>query len=77
MRRSWRTTPGFDIAFLNAELKRIAKPVIATERVIDMLVLAWRKHTGGHNVPGRTRPRLSSCRSLRFLSSQIVDVSFE
>jgi DNA polymerase-3 subunit epsilon len=38
---------GFDIAFLNAELKRVAKPVIATERVIDTLVLARRKHTGG------------------------------
>jgi DNA polymerase III epsilon subunit-like protein len=38
---------GFDIAFLNAELKRIAKPVIATERVVDTLVLARRKHAGG------------------------------
>ena len=28
---------GFDIAFLNAELKCAAKPVIATERVIDTL----------------------------------------
>jgi DNA polymerase-3 subunit epsilon len=38
-----------DIAFLNAELKRAAKPPIATERVIDTLVLARRKHAGGHN----------------------------
>jgi DNA polymerase III subunit epsilon len=38
---------GFDIAFLNAELKRAAKPPIATERVIDTLVLARRKHAGG------------------------------
>jgi DNA polymerase III subunit epsilon len=36
----------FDIAFLNAELKRAAKPPIATERVIDTLVLARRKHAG-------------------------------
>ena len=35
---------GFDIAFLNAELKRAAKPPIATERVVDTLVLARRKH---------------------------------
>jgi DNA polymerase III epsilon subunit len=49
---------GFDIAFLNAELKRIAKPVIATERVIDALVLARRKHPGGHNT-------LATPRSLR------------
>jgi DNA polymerase-3 subunit epsilon len=40
---------GFDIAFLNAELKRAGKPVIATERVVDTLVLARRKHRGGHN----------------------------
>jgi DNA polymerase-3 subunit epsilon len=38
---------GFDIAFLNAELKRAGKPPIATERVVDTLVLARRKHTGG------------------------------
>jgi DNA polymerase-3 subunit epsilon len=38
---------GFDIAFLNAELKRAGKSPIATERVIDTLVLARRKHAGG------------------------------
>jgi DNA polymerase III epsilon subunit-like protein len=38
---------GFDITFLNAELKRAAKPPIATERAIDTLVLARRKHSGG------------------------------
>jgi DNA polymerase-3 subunit epsilon len=40
---------GFDIAFLNAELKGAAKPTIATERAIDTLVLARREHPGGHN----------------------------
>ena len=38
---------GFDIAFLNAELKCAAKPPIATERVVDILVLARRKHPRG------------------------------
>jgi DNA polymerase III subunit epsilon len=38
---------GFDIALLNAELKRAAKPPIATERVVDTLVLARRQHAGG------------------------------
>jgi DNA polymerase III subunit epsilon len=38
---------GFDIAFLSAELKRAAKPPIATERVVDTLVLARRPHAGG------------------------------
>jgi DNA polymerase III subunit epsilon len=40
---------GFDIAFLNAELKRAGKPPIATERVVDTLVLARRKHPDRHN----------------------------
>jgi DNA polymerase III subunit epsilon len=40
---------GFNIAFLNAELKRAGRPPIATERVVDTLVLARRKHLGGHN----------------------------
>jgi DNA polymerase III subunit epsilon len=35
---------GFDIAFLNAELKRAAKPPIVIERVVDALVLARRQH---------------------------------
>ena len=43
---------GFDIAFLNAELKRAGKPPIATERVIDTLVLARRKHAGGLTLDG-------------------------
>ena len=38
---------GFDIAFLNAELQRAGKPPIATERVIDTLLLPRRKHAGG------------------------------
>jgi DNA polymerase III subunit epsilon len=38
---------GFDIAFLNAELKRAAKPPIATERVVGTLVRARRQHAGG------------------------------
>jgi DNA polymerase III alpha subunit (gram-positive type) len=38
---------GFDIAFLNAELKRAGRAPIATERVIDALMLARRQHAGG------------------------------
>ena len=37
---------GFDIAFLNAELKRAGKPPIAVERVVDTLVLASRQQDG-------------------------------
>jgi DNA polymerase III subunit epsilon len=38
---------GFHIALLNAELKRAGGRLIATERVVDTLVLARRKHAGG------------------------------
>jgi DNA polymerase III subunit epsilon len=50
---------GFDIAFLNSELTRIAKPPIAVERVIDTLVLARRKHAGGLTLDGVDRSRRS------------------
>ena len=41
---------GFDIGFLNAELKRACKPPSVTERVIDTLVLARRKHAGNNTL---------------------------
>jgi DNA polymerase III subunit epsilon len=39
----------FDAAFLNSELERIAKPLIARERLVDTLLLARRRHPGGSN----------------------------
>jgi DNA polymerase-3 subunit epsilon len=39
----------FDLGFLNAELERAAKPVIGSERIIDTLLLARRKHPAGPN----------------------------
>jgi DNA polymerase-3 subunit epsilon len=39
----------FDHGFLCAELKRLGKPAIARERLIDTLLLARRKHPGGSN----------------------------
>ncbi len=39
----------FDIGFLNAELERAARPLIARERMVDTLLLARRKHPGGSN----------------------------
>jgi DNA polymerase-3 subunit epsilon len=39
----------FDVGFLNAELERIAGPVIVMSRVIDTLQLARRKHPAGPN----------------------------
>jgi DNA polymerase III subunit epsilon len=51
---------GFDIAFLNAELKRTARAPIAAGRVVDTLVLSRRKHRCGHNALDDLRVR--SCR---------------
>jgi DNA polymerase-3 subunit epsilon len=39
----------FDIGFLNAELERAGKAVLARERIVDTLLLARRKHPGGSN----------------------------
>lgn len=39
----------FDIGFLNAELKRIRKGPISTDRVVDTLMIARRKHPGQQN----------------------------
>jgi len=40
---------GFDINFLNAELKRINMPPLDQSRVLDTLALARRKHPGASN----------------------------
>jgi DNA polymerase III subunit epsilon len=39
----------FDVGFLNAELERVGRPLIARERMIDTLMIARRKHPGGSN----------------------------
>ena len=64
---------GFDIAFLNAELKRAAKPTIATERVVDTLVLARRKHPGGHNTLDDLCSRYGIDRSHRTQHGVLLD----
>jgi DNA polymerase-3 subunit epsilon len=40
---------GFDHGFLNAELKRVERVLIARERLVDTLFLARRKHPAGPN----------------------------
>jgi DNA polymerase III subunit epsilon len=64
---------GFDIAFLNAELKRAGKPPIATERVVDTLVLARRKHAGGHNTLDDLCTRYGVDRSRRSKHGALLD----
>jgi DNA polymerase-3 subunit epsilon len=39
----------FDIAFLNLELERAGRPPIPTDRIVDTLSLARRKHPAGPN----------------------------
>jgi DNA polymerase-3 subunit epsilon len=39
----------FDLGFLNAELERAGKILVARERLVDTLLLARRKHPGGPN----------------------------
>ena len=39
----------FDIGFINAELDRIKRPLIARDRLVDTLLLARRKHPGVSN----------------------------
>src|SRR5437879_2929416 len=36
----------FDLGFLNAELERVGKGLVARERLVDTLLLARRKHPG-------------------------------
>jgi DNA polymerase III subunit epsilon len=64
---------GFDIAFLNAELKRVAKPPIVIERVVDTLVLARRKHPGGHNTLDALCSRCGVDRSRRTQHGALLD----
>lgn len=39
----------FDVAFINAELARLAQPAVTVDRVIDTLAIAKRKHPMGPN----------------------------
>ena len=64
---------GFDIALLNAELKSTAKPPIAPEREIDTLVLARRKHPGGHNTLDDLCSRYGVDRSRRTQHGALLD----
>jgi len=39
----------FDLGFINAELERAGRPLVARERLVDTLLIARRKHPGGSN----------------------------
>ena len=39
----------FDVGFLNAELDRLAKPPLRSDRIVDTLMLARRRNPAGPN----------------------------
>ena len=39
----------FDVGFLNAELERLSRPALRSDRVVDTLMLARRRHPAGPN----------------------------
>lgn len=63
----------FDIGFINAELERLGKPEISTERVVDTLALARRKHPMGPNSLDALCKRYGIDNSHRTLHGALLD----
>lgn len=63
----------FDMGFLNAELKRIGKPAINLDRVVDSLALARRKHPGSPNSLDALCDRYGISRGHRQLHGALLD----
>ncbi|MEJ5901296.1 DNA polymerase III subunit epsilon [Ochrobactrum soli] len=63
----------FDLGFMNAELARLGKPEIATERIVDTLALARRKHPMGPNSLDALCKRYGIDNSHRTLHGALLD----
>jgi len=63
----------FDIGFLNAELVRLGRAPIATERVVDTLALARTKHPGQQNSLDALCDRYRIDRSSRVRHGALLD----
>ena len=63
----------FDIGFINAELERVAKPLLKMTRVVDTLQLARRKHPAGPNSLDALCKRYGIDNSKRDKHGAIVD----
>jgi DNA polymerase III subunit epsilon len=63
----------FDLAFLNAELERCGKPLIARDRLIDTLLLARRKHPAGPNSLDQLCARYAIDNSRRIKHGALLD----
>jgi DNA polymerase-3 subunit epsilon len=63
----------FDVGFLNAELERAAMPRLASERIVDTLVLARRRHPAGPNSLDALCKRYAIDTSARTKHGALVD----
>ena len=63
----------FDVGFLNAELERVPLPRLASERVVDTLMLARRRHPAGPNSLDALCKRYSIDTSARIKHGALVD----
>jgi DNA polymerase III subunit epsilon len=63
----------FDMKFLNAEFTKIGKPVLASSRIIDTLLLARRKHPGASNTLDALCDRYNIDRSKRVKHGALLD----
>jgi DNA polymerase-3 subunit epsilon len=63
----------FDVGFLNAELERATLPPLASERVVDTLMLARRRHPAGPNNLDALCKRYGIDNSVRTKHGALVD----
>src|SRR3954447_22175590 len=63
----------FDFGFINAELERCAKVLLARERIVDTLLLARRRHPGGPNSLDALCARYSIDNSRRSKHGALLD----
>lgn len=63
----------FDMGFVNAELSRLGQPAIPSERVVDTLMIARRKHPAGQNSLDALCDRYAISRGHRTLHGALLD----
>ena len=63
----------FDMGFINAELKRVKRPAIENDRVIDTLVIARRKFPGARNSLDALCDRFGISNAHRTLHGALLD----
>lgn len=63
----------FDMSFINAELKRLARPPIPPELIVDTLALARRKHPAGPNSLDALCKRYNVDNSARTVHGALLD----